>query len=198
MENWRRTLSEAAVLNLVRVNTTIEAVEAIDVAQEHFAMAAEAYGRFRLGLPNPPLDGDALPIIFDDLIRIGKAMVSTIRLSTSHAGSGHVFSIGAAAMGFENNAPWWWQRWEGHHADAAARADMALQRLESAWSHGGAARDAIKVISVPSPVRHAWGPAAEQLLRRTADDLAMARAALEQMRPAVVAEFSDAWMLLSR
>jgi hypothetical protein len=48
------------------------------------------------------------------------------------------------------------------------------------------------------PLWSAWGHAAEQLLRRVTDDLAMAWAALEQMRHADAAANSQAWVLLSR
>lgn len=139
-----------------------------------------------------------------------------------------------------------WQRWEGHHAAAAAHEATALERLHSAWSHGRAASDAVDLMLGTAPMRmrdfigfglgqahaanqlldrtpesfdlnirialtfgvtppagfplwDAWGHAAEQLLRRAAEDLAMARAALEQMRRPVVADFFDAsWMLLCR
>jgi hypothetical protein len=47
------------------------------------------------------------------------------------------------------------------------------------------------------PLWDAWGHAAEQFLLRAADDLAMAQAALRQMRRAVVAQFFDAcWIMV--
>jgi hypothetical protein len=49
------------------------------------------------------------------------------------------------------------------------------------------------------PLWDAWGHAAEQLLRCAADDLAMARATLEHIRRAVIAQFYEAcWMLQRR
>jgi hypothetical protein len=194
MASWRRAAVVASNQNLIDINMTTGAIHAIDVARGHFAMAAEAYARFRLGLPNPPLDGDALPSLLTAINHVKLAILRTRRLSSCHAGSGHVFYTAAERMGLPIALEWY-----DHQAAAAAHAGTALQSLRSAWSHGGAAWSVVDFMRVNSlPLRHAWGPAAEQLLRRTADDLDMARAALEQMRPAVVAEFSFAWMLLSR
>jgi hypothetical protein len=201
MAYWRRTAVAVSNQFLIDIEMTTEAIQAINVARGHFAMAAEAYARYRLGLPNPPLDGDgdALPNLMAAIDRVSFALARTMNLSTYHAGLGHIFSIGAARLGLKDTARLWWEKWEYHHADAAAHADMALQRLRSARSHNGAARDVVNLMRESSlQLRYAWGPAAEQLLRRAADDLDIARAALEQMRLAVVTEFSDAWMLLSR
>ena len=197
MEDWRRTAESVSVQNLVDINMTIGASGAIDVARARFPLAAMICGRYGQGLPYQPDVGDAIPHLGTAMDAVRFAVLSTRNLSTYHAASRHVFSTAAEHIGLQGTAPWWWQRWEGHHADAAVHADMALQRLRSAWLHGAAYLHAICLMRDSVPLRDAWGPAAEQLLLRATDELAMAKAALEQMRPVVVAKFSDAWMLLS-
>ncbi|KAM3347225.1 hypothetical protein ACQJBY_021284 [Aegilops geniculata] len=196
MEQWRNTAAEASGRSFTYINGTNAVVEAINGASQQYRLAAEDCRRFRPGvhpLPNAGQGASAGGLIID--LAIGRIK----RISRFHAVLGIVFSLCAAHMGLQANAPWWWDRWQLHHADPARHAETALQCLHSAKSHGHAALGVFHVmLRPPSPraVAHAWAPAAEQLLRRAMDDLAMAEAAVERMRPAIVAQYSDAWMLL--
>ncbi|KAM0840370.1 hypothetical protein ACQ4PT_059718 [Festuca glaucescens] len=250
-EVWRGTAWEAMCQNLTDNTMRAGAFQAIEVAHSHLARAADVCGSYRRELPYQPAGaGDALPHLPDAMEHLGIAISCARQLSASHDGSGHVFSLCTARIGLQDSAPLTWQRWAGHHADAADHAAMALQRLQSAWSHGAAGSDAVFVMLKMAPFRmsgvgllglagphaahqlldhhyqhnlamalrvavahagltvvppqgfplwDAWGHAAEQLLRRAADDLAMARAALENMRRAIIAQFFEAcWMLKRR
>ncbi|KAM0918807.1 hypothetical protein ACQ4PT_008558 [Festuca glaucescens] len=234
-EAWRGTAWEAMCQNLTDNTMRAGAFQAIEVAHSHLTRAADVCGSYRRELPyQPPGPSDALPHLPDAMEHLGTAISCARQLSASHDGSAHVFSLCTARIGLQDSALLPWQRWAGHHADAADHAATALQRLQSAWSHGAAGSDAVFVMLkmapfwmsgaglaglpgphaahqlldragmtiVPSqgfPLWDAWGHAAEQLLRRAADDLDMARAALDHMRRAVIAQFYDAcWMLQRR
>jgi hypothetical protein len=248
-EAWRGTAWEAMCQNLTDNTMRAGALQAIEVAHSHLTRAADVCGSYRQELPYEPAGpGDALPHLPDAMEHLGTAISCARQLIASHAGSGHVFSLCTARIGLQDSAPLPWQRWAGHHADAADHAAMALQSLQSAWSHGAAGSDAVFVMlkmapfwmsgadlaGLPGPhaahqlldlhyeqslsralrVTHAgrtvipargfplwdaWGHAAEQLLLSATDDLDMARAALEHMRRAVIAQFFDAcWMLQRR
>ena len=230
--------------NIIDNTMLIAAYQAIDVAHGHLARAADVCDRYRRDLPYQPAPAGNVPHHLPTAMNhVRRAIISARRVSVSHAGSGHVFSLSAGTrVGLRDSAPLSWQTWEGRHAAAAAHAATALQRLNSAWSHGRAATDAVDHMLGTSPMRmrdigfgigwphaanqllditpesydlnirialtfgvtppagfslwDAWGHAAEQLLRRAAEELAMAWAALEQMRRDVVAEFFDAWRML--
>ncbi|KAE8787433.1 BTR2 isoform B2Isof01 [Hordeum vulgare] len=168
MEVWRKTAAEASARSLTYINATNAVVEAIMAARQRYALASEDCRRFRPGVHPPP-----------------------------NAGQGA--SAGGDFVELAIDRIKRFSRWQLHHADAARHAETALHCLHSAKSHGHAALGVFHVmLRPPSPraLAHAWAPAAEQLLRRVMDDLAMAEAAVERMRPAIVAQFFDASMLL--
>ncbi|KAF7035271.1 hypothetical protein CFC21_046182 [Triticum aestivum] len=196
MEQWRNMAAKASARSFTYINETNAVVEAINGARQQYRLAAEDCRRFRPGvhpLPNTGQGASAGGLIID--LAIGRIK----RISRFHAVLGNVFSLCVAHIGLQANTPCWWDRWQLHRADAARHAETALQWLHSAKSHGHAAVGVFHVmLRPPSPraVAYAWAPAAEQLLRRANDDLAMAEAAVERMRPAIVAQYSDACMLL--
>nr|QNL15838.1 BTR2-LO-2 protein [Aegilops longissima subsp. longissima] len=196
MEQWRNTAAKASARSFTYINETNAVVEAINGARQQYRLAAEDCRGFRPGvhpLPNTGQGASAGGLIIDLAIDRIK------RISRFHAVLGNVFSLCVAHIGLQANTPCWWDRWQLHRADAARHAETALQWLHSAKSHGHAAIGVFHVmLRPPSPraIAYAWAPAAEQLLRRANDDLAMAEAAVERMRPAIVAQYSDACMLL--
>ncbi|XP_044344270.1 uncharacterized protein [Triticum aestivum] len=196
MAEWRNMAAEAAARSFTYINETNAIAEGIAGARQQYGLAAEDCRGFGPGVHPPPNAGQGAsaggPII-DLAIRRIK------RFSRFQAVLGNVFSLCVARIGLQGNALSRWDRWQLHRADAARHAETALQRLLSARSHGHAAFSVFQaMLRPPSPqaVSHAWAPAAEQLLRRAIDDLAMAEAAVRQMRPAITAQYSDAWMLL--
>nr|AUT19261.1 BTR2 [Triticum monococcum subsp. aegilopoides]AUT19262.1 BTR2 [Triticum monococcum subsp. aegilopoides]AUT19263.1 BTR2 [Triticum monococcum subsp. aegilopoides]AUT19264.1 BTR2 [Triticum monococcum subsp. aegilopoides]AUT19265.1 BTR2 [Triticum monococcum subsp. aegilopoides] len=196
MEQWRSTAADASSRSFTNINGTNAIVDAITGARQQYRLAAEDCRMFRPGvhpLPNAGQGASAGGDIID--LALGRIK----RFSRFHAVLGNVFSLCADHIGLQGNAPLWRDRWQLHHADAARHAETALHCLHSAKSHGHAALGVFHVmLRPPSPraVAHAWAPAAEQLLRGAMDDLAMAEAAVERMRPAMVAQFFDASMLL--
>nr|AKV62167.1 BTR2 isoform B2Isof16 [Hordeum vulgare subsp. spontaneum]AKV62169.1 BTR2 isoform B2Isof16 [Hordeum vulgare subsp. spontaneum] len=200
MEVWRKTAAEASARSLTYINATNAVVEAIMAARQRYALASEDCRRFRPGVHPPPNAGQGASA-GGDFVELAIDRIK--RFSRFQAVLGNVFSLCAApariGLQVQGNAPWWRHRWQLHHADAARHAETALHCLHSAKSHGHAALGIFHVmLRPPSPraLAHAWAPAAEQLLRRVMDDLAMAEAAVERMRPAIVAQFFDASMLL--
>ncbi|KAF7028151.1 hypothetical protein CFC21_040112 [Triticum aestivum] len=197
MADWWNMAAEAANGSLTYVGETNAIAEAITGARQQYGQATEDCRRFRPGVHPLPNAGQGAPSAGGLIIDLAIGRIK--RISRFYAVLGTVFSLCVAHIGLQANAPWWWDRWQLHHADAARHAETALQCLHSVKSHGHAALGVFHVmLRPPSPraVAHAWAPAAEQLLRRAMDDLAMAEAAVERMRPAIVAQYSDAWMLL--
>ncbi|KAF7028152.1 hypothetical protein CFC21_040115 [Triticum aestivum] len=196
MEQWRNTAAQVSARSITYINGTNAVVEAIIRARQQYRLALVDCRRFRPGvhpLPNAGQGASAGGPIID--LAIGRIK----RISRFHAVLGNVFSLCVAHIGLQVNTPWWRDRSQLHHADAARHAETALLCLHSAKSHGHAALGVFHVmLRPPSPraVAHVWAPAAEQLLRCAIDDLAMAEAAVERMRPAIVAQFFDASMLL--
>lgn len=196
MEKWMEMAEMVADQTLIHVNNTAAVVQAIDVAHSKFAVCADALRRTRLGLPIGV--HDVFPVGVGIAFFLMIAVREITRLVALHAGVGHAFAICAEHVGLRGNARRW-QSWESHRADVAAHADMTLRRLRSAASHNTASRDVMLVYrSIPrgSPLSIAWLSAAEQHVRRAADEVSMARDAVERLRSAVVLEYSDAWILL--
>uniref|UniRef100_A0A453E4Q6 BTR2-like protein n=2 Tax=Aegilops tauschii subsp. strangulata TaxID=200361 RepID=A0A453E4Q6_AEGTS len=189
--------AEAANGSLTYIGETNAIAEAINNgARQQYGQAAEDCRGFGPGVHPPPNAGQGASA-GGDIIDLAIGRVK--RISRLHAVLGNVFSLCVARIGLQGHAPWRWDRWQLHHTDAARHAETASQRLLSAKSHGHTADAVFHVmLRPPSPqaVAHAWAPAAEQLLRRAIDDLAVVEAALGQMRTAIAAEYADAMILL--
>ncbi|XP_044335818.1 uncharacterized protein [Triticum aestivum] len=126
-------------------------------------------------------------------------MVRIKRASRFHTVLGNIFSLCAAHIGPQGNGPWWRHRWQLHHTDSAGYAETVLHCLHSMESHGHAAISVFHVmlrLASARAVAHAWAPVAERLLHCVINDLAMTKAAVERMRPTIVAQFFDASMVL--
>nr|QNN26124.1 BTR2-like-2 protein [Triticum monococcum subsp. aegilopoides] len=196
MAEWRNMAAGAAGGSFTYINETTAIAGSIIVARLQYGLAAVDCRGFGPGVHPPPNAGQGASAGGH---RIDLAIDRIKRFSRLHAVLGNVFSLCVPRIGLQGNALGRWNSWQLHRAGAARHAETALRRLLSAKSHGHAALSVFQdMLRPPSPqaVTHAWAPAAEQLLRRAIDDLAVAEAAVGQMRPAIVAQYADARMLL--
>jgi hypothetical protein len=136
-------------------------------------------------IPTPPPEG------YRPIGLIERARVEFEALRWSHAMAGHIVSLYGARHGLLQGDPLW-QTWEGHHATAIQRGQVALRALDDAAASCQASDDAkVMAMSFPDspPACVAWAAADESLMRRAVSEVTTARDMVLLMRDAVILEY---------